>query len=85
MMPLLIRRTIADLPRGMFDDTYPTNFTVNVGGWNCRHQLYPVSEDLVPEDVRKKLQAKNMSELDKEEIKRRRKEKYKELTHIATN
>ena len=48
-----------DLLRGMFDDTDPTNFTANVGGWNCRHQLYPVPEYLVPEDVRKKLEEKN--------------------------
>jgi len=42
------------LPQGMFDGTDATNFTANVGGWNCRHQLYPVPEYLVPEDVRAK-------------------------------
>jgi len=46
------------LPQGMFDGTDATNFTVNVGGWNCRHQLYPVSDESVPEDVRKKLEEK---------------------------
>lgn len=35
--------------------TNVTNFPVNRGGWNCGHQLYPVSDALVPEDVKAKV------------------------------
>ena len=42
----------------MFDGTDPTNFPAQKGGWNCRHQLYPVPDYMVPEDVRKKLEEK---------------------------
>lgn len=44
------------LPQGMIEGTTPENFQVNVGGWNCRHQLLPVAEEAVPEDIRKKFQ-----------------------------
>ena len=57
-----------DLPRGMFDDTDPTNFTVNVGGWNCRHQLYPVHDASVPDDVKKKLEEKQIKKDKKETV-----------------
>jgi len=48
------------LPRGMFDGTDATNFTVNKGGWNCRHQMYPVPDIAVPDDVKNKLEEKNI-------------------------
>lgn len=40
------------LPEGMYPDTTPDNFMVNRGGYNCGHQLRPVSENLVPIEVR---------------------------------
>lgn len=42
------------LPYGMIAETNEDNFQVNVGGWNCRHQLVPVSEVVVPLDIREK-------------------------------
>ena len=47
------------LPRGMFDGTDVANFTVNVGGWRCRHRLIPAPDAAVPDDVKKKLEEKN--------------------------
>lgn len=38
------------LPEGMLPDTTPSNFQINRGGWNCQHQLRPVSESAVPAD-----------------------------------
>jgi hypothetical protein len=43
------------LPKGLIADTDPDNFTMYRGGWNCGHQLVPVSEKAVPDDVKKKL------------------------------
>lgn len=40
------------LPLGMFDDTNAQNFQVNRGGYNCRHQLYPISKEKVPLHLR---------------------------------
>lgn len=40
------------LPKGMIDDTTPENFQINVGGWNCRHQLVPIAKEVVPNDIR---------------------------------
>ena len=40
------------LPKGMIADTTPENFQCNCGGWNCRHQLIPVADAVVPSDVR---------------------------------
>jgi hypothetical protein len=37
------------LPQGMIAGTNPENFHIYRGGWNCGHQLVPVSEDRVPE------------------------------------
>lgn len=42
------------LPQGLIEGTTPENFQVNVGGWNCRHQLLPISEESVPENLREK-------------------------------
>lgn len=42
------------LPFGMIEGTNEDNFQVNCGGWNCRHQLVPVSELAVPQELRDK-------------------------------
>jgi hypothetical protein len=41
-----------DLPAGMIPGTDVSNFMVNRGGYNCGHQWRPVSEDLVPENIK---------------------------------
>lgn len=46
------------LPYGMIDGTTPDNFQCNCGGWNCRHQLIPVADAVVPANLRAKF-AKN--------------------------
>lgn len=35
--------------QGKIPTTNPSNIVANRGGYNCRHQLIPVSEDVVPE------------------------------------
>jgi hypothetical protein len=40
------------LPAGMIEGTTPENFFIRRGGWNCAHQIRPVSERLVPLDIR---------------------------------
>lgn len=45
------------LPSGMIEGTNEDNFQVNVGGWNCRHQLVPVAAAAVPEELRKKFES----------------------------
>jgi len=47
-----------NLPKGMIAGTNAENFIIYRGGWNCGHQLMPVSEVAVPEEVRKKLEPK---------------------------
>jgi len=42
------------LPYGMIAGTTPENFQCNCGGWNCRHQLVPVADAVVPENIRNK-------------------------------
>ena len=42
------------LPRGMKEETTPENFIVLRGGWNCGHELIPVSEVTVPKNIRDK-------------------------------
>ena len=44
------------LPKGMIEGTTPENFQINVGGWNCRHQLCPVAKESVPADIRAKFE-----------------------------
>lgn len=44
------------LPKGMIEDTTPENFQINVGGWNCRHQLVPIAKEAVPEHIRRKFE-----------------------------
>lgn len=42
------------LPQGMIDGTNPQNFEVYAGGYNCEHHLVPISEMLVPKNLRDK-------------------------------
>lgn len=43
-----------NLPYGMIEGTTPDNFQCNCGGWNCRHQLIPVADAVVPANLRNK-------------------------------
>lgn len=43
------------LPSGMIPGTDVSNFMVNRGGYNCGHQWRPVSESLVPEDIKRRV------------------------------
>lgn len=40
------------LPQGMIEGTNPENFFIRRGGYNCGHQIRPVSEQRVPLDIR---------------------------------
>jgi hypothetical protein len=42
------------LPAGMIAGTNASNFRINRGGYNCNHQLYPVSAAVVPKELRDK-------------------------------
>lgn len=46
------------LPHGMIPGTNPANFQINRGGYNCRHQIRPVSASLVPADIKARITAK---------------------------
>lgn len=46
-----------DLPHGFIPGTNTANFFVNRGGFFCGHQTRPVSERIVPLDVREKVYA----------------------------
>jgi hypothetical protein len=45
------------LPAGMYPDTTVSNFQINRGGYNCGHQLRPISEGQVPLESRNKVYA----------------------------
>lgn len=40
------------LPAGMIEGTNPENFFIRRGGYNCGHQIRPISEKLVPIEFR---------------------------------
>ena len=40
-----------DLPEGMKDGTNEASFFINRGGWNCNHQIFPVSRLSVPKTL----------------------------------
>lgn len=40
------------LPHGMIPGTNPSNFQINRGGYNCGHQIRPVSESRVPQEIK---------------------------------
>jgi hypothetical protein len=44
------------LPQGMIEGTNEENFIVYRGGYNCGHELIPVSEATVPVSIRQKIQ-----------------------------
>lgn len=44
-----------DLPHGMIPGTNPANFQINRGGYNCGHQIRPVTERVVPLDARERV------------------------------
>lgn len=46
------------LPEGMKDGTNEASFFTNRGGWNCNHQIFPVSRISVPADLYKKYSKK---------------------------
>jgi len=48
------------IPVGMIEGTNESNFKIYRGGYNCRHQLYPISEVLVPNNI--VMMVKNSSE-----------------------
>ena len=43
------------LPYGMIEGTTVENFQCNCGGWNCRHQLVPVADVVVPKQIRDRI------------------------------
>lgn len=43
---------------GVKKETTPENFQELRGGWQCGHQLIPISEESVPEEIKNKLKAK---------------------------
>lgn len=45
------------LPEGMYPGTDVSNFQIYTGGYNCMHKWRPVSEDLVPSDIRNRVYA----------------------------
>jgi hypothetical protein len=49
-------RLYKGLPEGMYPDTTPENLQVNRGGYNCGHQLRPVSAAMVPAAIRAKFE-----------------------------
>ena len=54
-----------DLPYGLIEGTTPENFQVNVGGWNCRHQLVPVAKEAVPQNIRAKFDKQTQEQIAK--------------------
>jgi hypothetical protein len=46
-----------ELPHGMIPGTNAANFQINRGGYNCGHQIRPVSERLVPLERREEVYA----------------------------
>lgn len=43
------------LPNGMIEGTTPENFFIRRGGFQCQHSIRPVSERLVPLDIRNRV------------------------------
>ncbi len=44
------------LPYGMIEGTTADNFQCNCGGWNCRHQLVPIADAVVPISIRRRFE-----------------------------
>lgn len=62
-----------DLPYGLIEGTTPENFQVNVGGWNCRHQLVPVAKEAVPQNIRAKFDKQTQEEIANQKAEEERK------------
>lgn len=73
------------LPYGMIEGTNSDNFQVNVGGWNCRHQLIPVADAAVPENIRAKFDKKAQEEIAKKKAEEERKKKEALILKTANN
>lgn len=50
-----------ELAYGLIEGTTPENFAVNVGGWNCRHQLVPIADEAVPKNIREKFKGRTIT------------------------
>lgn len=68
-----------DLPYGLIEGTTPENFQVNVGGWNCRHQLVPVAKEAVPKELRAKFDSHTAEEIARQKAEEEKKQKIAEL------
>lgn len=68
-----------DLPYGLIEGTTPENFQVNVGGWNCRHQLVPIAKEAVPKELRAKFDSKTAEEIALKKAEEEKKQKIAEL------
>lgn len=68
------------LPYGMIEGTTADNFQCNCGGWNCRHQLVPVADALVPAALRAKFAKRQTAEKQAEALR-----KDKNYTDVQTN
>lgn len=73
------------LPYGMIEGTNADNFQVNVGGWNCRHQLIPVADAAVPENIRAKFDKKAQEEIAKKKAEEEKKKKEALILKTANN
>ena len=68
------------LPYGMIEGTTADNFQCNCGGWNCRHQLVPIADALVPAALRAKFTKRQTAEKQAEALR-----KDKNYTDVQTN
>ncbi len=68
------------LPKGMIDGTTEENLQINVGGWNCRHQIVPIAAEAVPENIRQEIEGIKRAEKRAKELR-----KSKEYTDVETN
>lgn len=67
------------LPKGMIEGTTPDNFQVNVGGWNCRHQLVPIAKEAVPENIRAKYDKATQQKIAQQKAEEEKQKKIAEL------
>ncbi|MDR0419415.1 MAG: hypothetical protein LBH34_04310 [Prevotellaceae bacterium] len=62
------------MPYGLKEGTNPDNFQANRGGWNCQHQLIPVPDSAVPNELRSKFKKKRYTDKELEQIKKKEKD-----------
>lgn len=70
------------LPKGMIEGTTEENFQVNVGGWNCRHQLVPVAAEAVPENIRQEIKGNPQEKIQAEKQKSKPQNVAPKLTSV---